>query len=265
MNEKKLTRNIILNTLIGVLEPLNYVHALYEGGAAAFNRIDKWSDIDLYLIVDDEKVDEAFLAIENALRSLSPIKQKFKTPQLPWPGVSQAFYKLENTSDYLLIDLAVIKLSAPEKFLEPQIHGNAVFYINKSARISHPRLDKEAFLNKLEGRLEMLQARFALFNNFVQKEINRGNYLEAIEWYHGFTLATLVEALRLKYNPVHHDFRLRYIHHELPPETIKKLEGLYFIKDQKDLQEKYRNASRWFREIMSNISLKVRERLIGSS
>ena len=262
MNEKKLTRDIIIKTLTEALETLNYVYAFYEGGAAAFSRIDKWSDIDLYLVVDNEKVDDAFLDVEKALKSLSPIKQKFKTPQLPWPGVSQAFYKLEKASEYLLIDLAVIKLSAPEKFLEPQTHGNAVFYINKSTKISQPRFDKEAFLNKFQGRLEILHTRFAMFNNLVQKEMNRGNHLEAIEWYHAFTLATLVEALRLKYNPIHHDFKLRYIHYELPPGIIKKLEQLYFINDEKDLQEKYRKASKWFRETMSNMSSKVIERLI---
>jgi len=35
-----LTRNMIIQTFIDTLKPLDYVHAFYEGGAVAFNRID---------------------------------------------------------------------------------------------------------------------------------------------------------------------------------------------------------------------------------
>jgi predicted nucleotidyltransferase len=247
----ELSRKQIIEALIEALKPLDYIYAFYEGGAAAFKRIDEWSDIDLYIIVDDNKVDETFIAVEKALKALSPLKQKFAVPQLPWPGVSQAFYKLENASDYLLIDLAILKLSSPEKFLEPEIHGNVVFYFNKNGKVKPDLFDKEAFSRKLQARLERLQARFAMFNNFVQKELNRGNYVEAVELYHAFTLASLTEVLRIKYNPFHHDFKMRYVHYELPKEIVQKLADLSFIKDKKDLQEKYDEASRWFQEIIS--------------
>jgi hypothetical protein len=254
-DEKMLTRNIIIQTLEKALKPLDYVHAFWEGGAIAFNRIDRWSDIDLYAAVDDSKVDEAFLEIEKTLKTLSPIRQKLEVPQLPWPGISQAFYKLENASEYLLIDFAVIKLSAPDKLLEPEIHGDIVFYFNKKDRIKIPKLDKNAFAEKLHARVERLKVRFELFNSFAQKEINRGNSLEAIDVYQTLTLATLVEALRIKHNPFHYNFRIRYVHYELPSKIVKKLEHLYFVKNEKDLQEKYREASKWFHEAISEIEL----------
>ena len=234
------------------LEPLDYVYALYEGGAVAFNRIDEWSDIDLYAVVDDEKVDSAFHAVERTLELLSPIKLKLRTPQLPWSGVFQTFYKLENASEFLLIDFAVLQLSAPEKFLEPLIHGNVVFHFNKNDIIKATRFDEKAFSNKLVARIKMLQMRFCMFNSFVQKEINRGNCLEAVELYRVFTLALLVEALRIKHNPMHYDFRMRYVHYELPPELIRKLENLYFVKNIEDLQQKYRVGTKWFEETMSD-------------
>lgn len=259
---KKLTRHTITHALAAVLKPLEYVHAFYEGGAAAFKRIDEWSDIDLYVVVDDDRIDETFLMIEKTLKSLSPIKQKYEVLQLPWPGVSQAFYRLEDTSEYLIIDLAILKLSSSDKFLEPEIHGNVVFHFNKSDKIKPPRLNKDAFIKKLYARLERLQARFNMFNNFVQKEINRSNNLEALDMYHAVTLATLIEALRIKHNPFHHDFKMRYIHYELPPRVIRKLEHLYFVSDTKDLQEKYLQASKWFNETMLEIDKKNVEKLV---
>lgn len=254
--KNRLTRDTIIQTLANALEPLDYVHSFWEGGAAAFDRIDEWSDIDLYLVVDCKKVNKTFLTVEKALKSLSSIKQKYEVSHSPSSGLFQAFYRLNDASDYLIIDLAVLKLDSPDKFLEPEIHGNVVFYFSKSDKIKLPSLDKKVFTKKLEERLKRLQARFDMFNNFVQKEINRGNYLEAIDLYHGLTLATLVEALRIRYNPVHHDFKLRYIHYELSPETIKRLNRLYFVRDEEDLQEKYREAIKWFHEIVSDINQK---------
>lgn len=233
LTEKRLTRDKIIRALIEALKPLNYTHALWEGGAVAFNRIDEWSDIDLYLLVDDDKVEKAFLAVEDVLKSLSPVKQKYDVPQTPWPGVSQAFYRLEKTSEYLLIDLAVLKLSSTERFLEPEIHGYAVFHFNKDDKVKLPRLDKDAFVKKLNARMDRLKARFGMFNCFVQKEINRDNAIEALDLYYAITLATLVEVLRMKHSPIHYDFKTRYIYHELPPQVVRKLQELYFVKDEK--------------------------------
>ncbi len=261
----KLTRDIILQTLIEALEPRDYVHAFWEGGAAAFDRLDEWSDIDLYLVVDDEKADETFLAVEEALRSLSPIEQKYEVVHPPSLGLSQAFYKLEDASEYLLIDLAVFKPSSPDKFLEPEIHGKAVFYFNKSDEVEPPLLDKDALVGKLQERLNRLRARFAMFNSFVQKELNRGNYLEAMDFYRAYTLGTLVEALRIRYNPFHYNFRMHYIHYELPSEIVKKLEHLSFIKDGKDLQVKYDEATKWFGEMILGIDREEIERRMGIS
>jgi hypothetical protein len=238
------------------LEPLNYVHAFWEAGAISWNRVDEWSDIDLYVAVDDDKVEDTFLAVEKGLKSLPPIKHKYDVPQTGFPGVSQAFYRLRDASEYLIIDLAVLKLSAPDMFLEPEMHGKALFYFNKSDKIRPPTIDKELFDKKLRARIDGLQARVEMFNIFVQKEINRHNYLEAVEMYYNLTLASLVEALRIKYKPIHYEFKMRYVHYELPPNIIIRLQKLYFVGDEKDLEEKYREASDWFHEVIPEISKK---------
>ncbi len=265
MNRKKLTRDILIQTLVDALEPLNYIHAFWEGGAAAFERIDEWSDIDLYLVVDDAKVNETFLAVEEALISLSPIKLKYEVQHPPESGIFQAFYKLEDASEYLVIDLAVFILNSPDKFLTPEIHGNAVFYFNKSGKVKPPPLDKDAMVSKLRKRLERLQARFDMFNSFVQKEINRRNHLEAIDLYYGIILSTLVEVLRIRHYAVHHDFKMRYIHYELPSEIVERLRHLYFVKDEKSLQEKYDAAVEWLQKTISKIDQEDVEDLIRAS
>lgn len=255
-SKEKLKRETVIQTLANALKPLSYVYAFYEGGAAAFGRVDEWSDIDLYLIVEDTKVDESFLAVEETLKSISSIKQKYEVIQLPWPGVSQAFYRLENASEYLTIDLAILKLNSPEKFLQAEIHGNVVFYFNKLDKINVPRFDRDVFVEKIGERLKRLQGRFDMFNNFVQKEINRGNFLEALDLYYTLVLGSLVEVFRIKHNPVHFDFRMRYVYYELSPEAVAELERLYFVKNVEELQAKYREAAEWFKKAISEVDRK---------
>jgi hypothetical protein len=252
--EGRSDRRRIVAALKNLLKPLEYVHALYEGGAAAFGRIDEWSDLDLYAIVDDDKVEQTFRVVEEALNSVHQIVMKYPVLQPPWPGVFQAFYRLKNTSRFLLVDFAVLTQRSGEKFLEPNIHGDNVFYFNKSSRIKPPTLDEQKFKDRMYERLERLSMRFDMFNIFVQKEINRGNWLEALDLYYNVTLASLVEALRARYNSFHYDFKMRYIHYELPAEIVVRLQNLYFVKDKKELQSKYREASKWFLTAISEVS-----------
>ena len=58
---------------------------------------------------------------------------------------------------------------------------------------------------------------------------------------------------------------MRYIHYELPSQTIKRLKHLYFVRSENDLQEKYPKAIKWFHKIMSEINQKKVERLIKIS
>lgn len=248
-----LKREDIILVLVETLEPLNYIHAFWEGGAAAFNRIDKWSDIDVYLVVDENKVKETFLAVEDALKSLARIKQKYDVKQTSWPGIFQAFYRLEGTSEYLIVDLAVLTVNAPDKLLEPEIHGKAVFYFNKSGKVKIPPLNKKTFVENMHKKMEKLTARYRMFNNFVQKEINRRNFIEATYLYHRLSLDLLVDALRIRYNPLHFDFKTRYIHYELPPKVVEKLRQLYFVQNESDLQRTYLEANKWFNEVIMEI------------
>jgi len=251
---KELTRSIIIQKIADVLKPLDYVHAFWEGSAVAFSRIDAWSDIDIYAVVDNDKVKPTFRAVERALTSLSSIKQKYEVSQFPWPGLSQSFYKLEDASEYLIIDLAVLNLNCQEDFLEPKIHGETVFIFNKSNQVKIPSFDAELLASRLQKRLMKLRARFDMFHIFVQKEINRGNHLEAIDFFYTL-LAILVETLRIKYYPYHYNFKMRYIHYELPSEIIMKLKNLYFVVDEKDIQKKYNELVDWFHQVSSETNL----------
>jgi hypothetical protein len=241
-----ITREDILTSLQGSLENLDYVHAMWEGGAAVFGRLDEWSDIDLYFDVDDDKVENTFSVIEHTIVKLSPSNRKYLHPPLPWEGLFQVFYQLENTSPYLLLDIVVMQHSAQEKLLQPEIHGEAVFFFDKSGVSRIPPFNWEEWNSRLREHLATLKITFPMFQTLVTKEIYRKNALEALSAYHACTLRPLVEVLRMRYKPARYAFHTRYAQFDLPSEAVKRLESLSYVTGIEDIQAKRQIAEDWF-------------------
>jgi predicted nucleotidyltransferase len=251
----RLSKNQILTALNDALEPLDYTYACWEGGAAAFGRVDEWSDLDILVDVADEHVQDTLQVIEETLTKLSPIEVKYEVPQPSWHGHSQVFYRMQDTSKFLLIDLVVIKHSNPNKFLQPELHGKAIIYFDKSDVIQNRPLNQQELALKLKDRLEALKVSFDLFQILTIKELYRGNLIEALNFYHNFTLRPLVEVLRIPHEPTRHSFYTRYIYYDMPAEVLERLESLYFIADGDDLWAKRQIAEDWFYETIDQIGL----------
>jgi hypothetical protein len=255
MSHPTLFRRQILTALSEALRPLPFIHAMWEGGSAAFDRTDEWSDIDVQLEVDDDRVQEALAAVERILIGLSPIQDRLDMPAAQAGGYSQVFYRLRDTSEHLLVDLCVIPRSCPSKFLEPEIHGRAVFHFNKADALAVPHLDYPAHMAKIKARLERVRGRYTMFRSMVEKELNRRNHTAAVDLYYRLVLDSLVDALRILHAPEHFDFKVPYLNHDLPAEVFARLEDLFFVVDGEDLRWKFRRAERWLQETLDEIDL----------
>ncbi len=250
-----LTRQHLIDLVQRVLQPLPFVHALWEGGSAAFGRADAFSDADLQACVDDDTVAEAFAAVEAELEKTLGIETTFAVPEPAWHGHSQRLYRFTGREPWVMLDLCVQKRSNERRFLEPEIHGKAVFLFDKIglAAATAP-LDVEAFEQKLRGRIEMHRTRMHLLAHLVEKECRRQRVLDAIHFYHGLIIAPLVELLRIRHDPWRHDFGMRYLHTTLPVDQARRLEDLLFIRNFPDLQTKQRVALRWFTELAGELA-----------
>jgi hypothetical protein len=250
-----ISRTDIINALIEALEPLEYSLAFWEAGAAAFNRVDQWSDIDLQIVVLDERVNDTIASAEHALEALSPVITRFKVPQPTWHGHWQAFYQLRDASVYHLVDFCIMKASSPEKFLQPEIHGHASVLFDKQNIVQTTPLDPTTFAANLQYRLDGLRAGFFMSKSFVEKELLRQHYLDAYTYYMGLTLRPLVEVLRIRYKPSHYNFGTRYLYAELPAEVVAQLEPLFFVSSPAELTAKRDEAERLFYETVDAIDL----------
>jgi hypothetical protein len=244
--ENTLTAARIIQEIRQAFEPQDSVHALWQAGAAAFNRVDSWSDIDLMIVVDDDRVEDAFTLLEGALNALSTIELKFRIPQPTWHGHDQAIYRLKNASPFLLIDAAVMKASSKDKFIQPELHGQADVLFDKTGAVSPGPFDWDAHREILNRRLDTITLLFDLFQVLTLKEIKRGNGIEALAYYHSFTLRPLIELLRIRYTPAQYNFHTRYVYYDLPAEVVQRLEQLYFVGSLNELEERQAEANQWF-------------------
>ena len=262
MTSKSLERADIIAQMISVLKPLEFIDAVWEGGAASWRRLDEWSDIDLYVVCDDERVEDTLGILEKAVTGMSEIDLRFRVPEPAWHGHSQVFWRLKNASPYLFLDIAVMKRSSKDKFLQYRIHGAPLVHFDKTGIVKDDPVDMDEYAGQLAGRLEVLKAQFELFQVLVLKELNRGNGMEAMSYYVGYTLRPLVEALRMEYTPWHYRFFTTYIYYELPNEINERLERLYFVGGIEGLKERRAEAEQWFWETVAAIDpQRVRQRL----
>jgi len=255
MRRDNITRKDIITAFIAVLKPLDYIYSLWEAGAAAFNRVDQWSDIDLYVVVEDDHVEETFLSMKEALLVLSEFDLTFRLPEPTVHGHSQVFWRLKNASSFLFLDIVVMKRSSRDKFLQFKIHGRPLIHFDKIGVVKDEPIDPEFFLKKIEARLENLKITFPLFRVLTLKEINRGNDVEALSYYVSYTYRPLLEVLRIKYCPYHYNFFTTYIYYELPPEIVKHLHKLYFVANASELHKCQVEAEAWFWEVVKSINL----------
>jgi len=257
---KRLSRDDITGAIASALEPLDYVHAMWQGGAVANDRADQWSDIDVCVDADDERVEEVFPVVERALETLAPIELKYDVLAPTLGEYVQAFYRLAGAGKFMLVDFAVFKHSAANKLLEPEVHGKAIFHFNKNGAVKVPALDPDKHLAAIRTALERSRKKCEMFAPFVEKEILRGDYLRALGLYQRMVLAALVEALRIKYKPEHYDFGVGYTRYHLPADIVKRIKDLYFVSDDEDLAEKYERAIAWYDQAYREVDFEEVER-----
>ena len=238
-----------ITTAIGsALEPLPTVLAAWEGGSAAFGAVDGYSDIDLNVLVDDDVAfDRLYEIAEASMGAVSPITASHFAP----PG---RYYKLKDGGDFLLIDLCIFSATAADQALEVERHGQPRALFDKG-RWLHPRqVNEDALAAKRGTRLRELQAWFIVSQSFVRKAVLRGQEVEALACFWGYTLKPLTELLRMRYCPVRWDFGMRYLDRDLPSDVYAQLRELVFVRDLAGIEAHLPKASAWGAALLRELS-----------
>jgi predicted nucleotidyltransferase len=249
-----LSRLQIIEPLVAALQSALFVQAAWQGGAAAFGRVDEWSDIDLVIVADDDHCDDVWPIVDETLAKISLIDTKFVIPAPPLGLHSQRFYRLRDAGPFLLVDVGLFRASAPDKLLDPAVHGDAIIHFDKNGFAKPPSDCDDTRRKLIASRLETLAVTVPLFQALVDKEINRGNDIEAVAFYHGWSLRPLVELLRIKHCPARYNFHTRYVQYDLPVEVVNKLRPLVFVKDLPDIARCRRECEAWSLQLLEELT-----------
>lgn len=254
MEKFPIQREDLLHTLVDALQDKDYALAMWEGGAAGFNRVDQWSDADVQVIVKDGFVEQAFEDVDTDLAGLADIDYRYRLPEPTWHGHSQCFYRFKEASPFLMLDLVFIQESSQaDRFMQFKTHGQPKTWFDKAGLVVEEPLDVEAMLEKMEAVVESARMRFDLFWILTMKEIHRGNKIEAFAFYYNFAVMPLLEMLRIIHCPVRYFYRTRYPQYDLPKDIADRLAGFFYVRDLAALEEKFKQAREWFDALVSQL------------
>lgn len=215
--------NKVVEHLRAKLEGRDDVYALWIEGSGPQGYADEFSDIDLWLSVDDDKIFTMYDDIEQMLSEIAPINFRYVVKNKGELG--QTVYHLHGMSEFLTIDVNTQGLSRDVYLVKGIDEAEVIFdkqNIVKFKEREPATIDLEAKRMKLRGFYEQMRPS-------LLKNVRRGKKLEALYYYH-LILRYTTKFLRLKYGwPEKTDFDLKHIYRDVPNAETKQLERFYNV------------------------------------
>ncbi len=242
MLEPSIMRQQIIDAIHTGLDREPFVLAIWLGGSDASGRTDALSDIDLQIIVEDDRVEDAFIRVHELLGALSPIEHRYRFPEPTWHGHSQELLCLRDADPDHFLDLVVMKRGASDRLLERERHGEAMILVDREHLLEPPPFDWERHRRRMEQRLADLRVMFPLMQPMVTRGARRGQIVESAYGYQAHTLKPLIELLRMRHCPARFDFGPRYLDRDLPADWRERFEQLAYPASAAALIEMHRQA-----------------------
>lgn len=240
-------RGRITEVVSNALQPLPHVLAGWESGSVAFDRADEYSDIDLNFLLDDAPAaDPLYAVVESALETVSPVAASHSAP----PG---RYFKMIDGGDFLLVDVCIFRSANYRERLDIERHGRIRPLFDKGQWLRRDASTGVSQVARRAKRVEELQTWFSVSQSFVRKAILRGQKVEALAAFWGYTLKPLVELLRIRHCPPRWDFGMRYLDRDLPGPVYDELRGIMFVGESDDLAEHLSKATAWGEKLLREL------------
>lgn len=238
-----LSRQTLIDALHAAFRDDPRVLAAWLEGADAGGWVDAYSDIDFCLSVQAGAIEAVTAAARAALARLAPLDLDQRGPIEA--DFAQTVFHLAGTSPYLLVDFNVY-VGRGSSFIENDAIELPLVLFDRGGLVTFapPQLDPAQIAARL-AELRQVVAQSAR----IEKYILRGDFLEAFGYYHKWLLMPLIEALRLRYTPLHPDYYIVHISRHLPPPILARLERLFQVGSLAELAAKRAEALAFFEEI----------------
>lgn len=220
MNDK----DKIIQALRTGLGQLDSVHAMWLEGSVAEKDSDQYSDLDIWLSVDDDKLRSVYKDVESILETIAPID--FKLELKPSGELGHNVYHLAGMSEFLTLDINTQKLSR-DVVLREGIDLHKTIFDKAGVIRTVPR--EPIDFNKDEQLAELIKFIDCTALS-VKKNALRGKNIESKEYYRSI-LVRVLEYLRKKSGIAEKaDFEFKHASKDIPIHEAARLEEFYFAE-----------------------------------
>jgi hypothetical protein len=230
------------------------VQACWLEGADALDAIDGYSDIDFCAAVTQGSIEAVAQLARDALGELGRLDVDHVV--LREPDRQHVVLHVDGTPAELLVDLS-LNVNRGTSFIEDDPIERPLVLFDRGNVIKFIPQSHQMELLDLPTRLEFLRLTIAQHGR-VLKHVRRGQFLEAVGYYHRWVIEPLVEVQRMLYTPLHTDYYVVHISRHLPAATVARLERLVRVVSLSDLELKVAEAVTWFHETASHVEGKQR-------
>lgn len=220
-------RDKIVEYVRNKLEERDDIYAFWLEGSVPQGYADEFSDIDLWLSTDDDKIFTIYSDLETILSEIAPIDFKYVVKTKGKLG--QNVYHLEGMSEFLSIDVNTqsINRDPSESYLVKGVDDATIIFdkrgVVKFKEREQANIDIKAKRKKLQGFYEQMRPS-------LLKNVRRNKKLEALYYYH-LILRYATKFLRLKYGWHEKvDFDLKHIYRDIPENELRSIERFYDVK-----------------------------------
>ena len=227
--------------------------ALWEGGSAAFGRVDHLSDADLHVIVTAGQVERAITAMRTTLSDRWTIAREYQ--RRTDEGDSEFFWQLEGVPPLNFVDMVFTESPEDGVSIDRGRHPFPLVHLDKCGCIavtSEPADERRARLQKRVSQIA--EFHWGLKIDLIRKHIRRGSTLHAFDAYQTHLIRPLVELLRIKHCPERSSDHLAYVQWDLPTEITARLEPLVMVSTLSDLEKSLPIVDEWTKDLIRELS-----------
>ena len=134
MQSMSFDRDELIRELTDAARSEPEILALWEGGAAAFGRLDHLSDADLHVVVTAGQVERAITAMRRPLSDRWGIKREYQ--RQTYEGDRQFFWQLVGVSPFNFVDMVFTECPEEGVSVDRGRHSSPLVHIDKCGCIA---------------------------------------------------------------------------------------------------------------------------------
>jgi hypothetical protein len=254
----KVSGNTIIRALKAGLIINRSVNAMWLEGSEATNRVDRYSDLDICLDVQDGCEKNIGNQAITLLHDLSPVDYKYEWPK-PHPQIWHYVVHLQGTPKTLVIDLNIQSHSRKDVFIKGLPEHQIKVIFDKNNTINYCKQNKREFAKDIKRRIDALDKRYNFFfDTYYYKNVLRGKFIEAFYYYLRYVVEPIIELSRIKHCPDKlGSLGFKHIEEDLPKAVVRSIEHYYKASSLKELETKSQSAKKHFNKLIKELKKEI--------